>query len=229
MNRIVENITYVRHRIEKAALATHRDPHTIKLLAVSKTQPAENIRQAFTAGLQAFGENYLQEALDKMQLLDDLIIEWHFIGPAQSNKTKQIAEQFTWVHSLDRIKIAERLNSQRPASLAPLNVCIQVNLNNESSKSGISPREVKALAKAILPLKRLKLRGLMAIPAPTQDILLQHKNFRALKEILLELHTLNSKIDTLSMGMSEDLEAAIAEGASIVRIGTAIFGARHIG
>ncbi len=204
----------------------HRDPASVGLLAVSKTQPAAAIRDAFAAGLRDFGENYLQEALDKQAELDDLPLTWHFIGPIQSNKTKAIAEHFDWVHSVDRLKIAQRLSDQRPATLPPLNVCLQVNVSGEASKSGCAPQEVQQLARAITALPRLRLRGLMCIPAPSEDPAEQRAAFARLRQLRDELAL---DLDTLSMGMSQDLEAAIAEGATWVRIGTALFGARDHG
>lgn len=196
------------------------------LLAVSKTQPAEAIREAFDAGLRDFGENYLQEALEKQADLADLPLRWHFIGPIQSNKTKAIAEHFDWVHSVDRLKIAQRLSEQRPDALGPLNICIQVNVSGEASKSGCSPEAVAALAETIATLPRLRLRGLMTIPAPTENPVEQRQAFARLRRLK---ETLGADLDTLSMGMSQDLEAAIAEGATWVRIGTALFGAREYG
>ncbi|PZQ36493.1 MAG: YggS family pyridoxal phosphate-dependent enzyme, partial [Ectopseudomonas oleovorans] len=198
----------------------------IGLLAVSKTKPAEAIREAHAAGLRDFGENYLQEALEKQTQLADLPLIWHFIGPIQSNKTRPIAEHFDWVHSVDRLKIAQRLSEQRPAHLPALNICLQVNISGEDSKSGCSPEELTALARAVVALPNLRLRGLMAIPEPTDDVAAQHAAFARLRQLRDEL-ALN--LDTLSMGMSHDLEAAIAEGATWVRIGTALFGARDYG
>ena len=203
-----------------------REPATVGLLAVSKTQPAAAIRDAFAAGLRDFGENYLQEALEKQAALTDLPLIWHFIGPIQSNKTRPIAEHFDWVHSVDRLKIAQRLSDQRPAHLPALNICLQVNVSGEDSKSGCSPEELTALARAVVALPNLRLRGLMAIPEPTDDVAAQHAAFARLRQLRDEL-ALN--LDTLSMGMSHDLEAAIAEGATWVRIGTALFGARDYG
>ncbi|MCP1724003.1 pyridoxal phosphate enzyme (YggS family) [Pseudomonas citronellolis] len=193
---------------------------------MSKTKPAADIREAHAAGLDDFGENYLQEALGKQVELADLALTWHFIGPIQSNKTRPIAEHFHWVHSVDRLKVAERLSAQRPAHLPPLNVCLQVNVSGEASKSGCAPEELPALARAVAALPNLKLRGLMAIPEPTEDVAAQRAAFARLRELLTAL---NLGLDTLSMGMSHDLEAAIAEGATWVRIGTALFGARDYG
>ena len=223
MSTIAENIAKVGVRIREAAQASQRDCASIGLLAVSKTKPAAAIRQAYAAGVQNFGENYLQEALDKQSELHDLEVTWHFIGPIQSNKTKPIAEHFDWVHSVDRLKIAERLSAQRPAHLPPLNICLQVNVSGEASKSGCSPDQLSALAHAVSQLPNLKLRGLMAIPEPTDDPGEQRAAFARLRELQQQL---NLSLDTLSMGMSHDLEAAIAEGATWVRIGTALFGAR---
>ncbi|MCP1648825.1 pyridoxal phosphate enzyme (YggS family) [Pseudomonas nitroreducens] len=193
---------------------------------MSKTKPAAAIREAYAEGLADFGENYLQEALLKQAELVDLPLTWHFIGPIQSNKTRPIAEHFGWVHSVDRLKVAQRLSEQRPANLPPLNVLLQVNVSGEDSKSGCSPEELPALAQAVAQLPRLKLRGLMAIPEPTEDIAVQHAAFARLRELM---QALNLGLDTLSMGMSHDLEAAIGEGATWVRIGTALFGARDYG
>ncbi|MBE7374987.1 YggS family pyridoxal phosphate-dependent enzyme [Pseudomonas lopnurensis] len=226
MSTIEKNIAKVAARIREAAQAAQREPAGVGLLAVSKTQPAAAIREAFAAGLRDFGENYLQEALDKQAELADLALTWHFIGPIQSNKTKPIAEHFAWVHSVDRLKIAQRLSDQRPAELPPLNVCLQVNVSGEASKSGCAPEALKPLAQAIAALPRLRLRGLMCIPAPSDDPAEQHAAFARLRALRDEL---GLDLDTLSMGMSQDLEAAIAEGATWVRIGTALFGARDYG
>ncbi len=223
MSTIAENIAKVGERIREAAQASQRDFATIGLLAVSKTKPPQAIREACAAGLHDFGENYLQEALSKQAELSDLPLIWHFIGPIQSNKTKAIAEHFSWVHSVERLKIAQRLSEQRPAQLPPLNICLQVNVSGEASKSGCAPEDLPALAAAVAKLPRLKLRGLMAIPEPTDDLAAQHAAFAQVRELQASL---NLDLDTLSMGMSHDLEAAIAEGASWVRIGTALFGAR---
>jgi pyridoxal phosphate enzyme (YggS family) len=223
MSTIAENIAKVGVRIREAAQASQRDCATVGLLAVSKTKPAAAIRQAFAAGTRDFGENYLQEALEKQAELSDLPLTWHFIGPIQSNKTKPIAEHFAWVHSVDRLKIAQRLSDQRPAHLPALNICLQVNVSGEASKSGCNPDELPALAQAVTQLPNLRLRGLMTIPEPTDDPCEQRAAFARLRELQ---HGLNLDLDTLSMGMSHDLEAAIAEGATWVRIGTALFGAR---
>ena len=226
MSTIANNIAKVAARIREAAQAAARNPDQVHLLAGSKTQPAEAIRQACQAGLHDFGENYLQEALEKQADLADLPLTWHFIGPIQSNKTKAIAEHFDWVHSVDRLKIAQRLSDQRPESLPPLNICLQVNVSGEASKSGCEPQDVPQLAQAIAALPRLRLRGLMAIPEPTDDPTEQRAAFARLRHLQAELQM---DLDTLSMGMSQDLEAAIAEGATWVRIGTALFGARDYG
>lgn len=226
MSTIAENIAKVGARIREAAQASQRNLQDIGLLAVSKTKPADAVREAHAAGLRDFGENYLQEALEKQAALSDLPLIWHFIGPIQSNKTRPIAEHFDWVHSVDRLKIAQRLSDQRPAHLPALNICLQVNVSLEASKSGCSPEELPELARAISALPNLRLRGLMAIPEATDDIAAQHTAFARLRQLRDDL-ALN--LDTLSMGMSHDLEAAIAEGATWVRIGTALFGARDYG
>ncbi|RMP47560.1 hypothetical protein ALQ26_02454 [Pseudomonas amygdali pv. lachrymans] len=226
MSTIAANISTLEQRIRDAALAANREPASVGLLAVSKTKPAGDLREAYTAGLRNFGENYLQEALGKQLELSDLPLCWHFIGPIQSNKTRAIAENFSWVHSVDRLKIAQRLSEQRPEALEPLNICIQVNVSGEASKSGCSPQDLPALAAAIIALPRLKLRGLMAIPEPTDNPAAQHASFAAVRTLQEQL---NLALDTLSMGMSHDLEAAIAQGATWVRIGTALFGARDYG
>ena len=226
MSTIADNIGLVSQRIRAAADAVQRDASSIHLLAVSKTKPARAVREAYAAGLRDFGENYLQEALGKQADLTDLPLSWHFIGPIQSNKTRAIAEHFAWVHSVDRLKIAQRLSEQRPADLPPLNICIQVNVSGEASKSGCTPADLPALATAISALPRLKLRGLMAIPEPTEDRAEQDAAFATVRDLQASL---NLPLDTLSMGMSHDLESAIAQGATWVRIGTALFGARDYG
>ena len=223
MSTIAENIAKVGERIRAAAQASGRDLDHIGLLAVSKTKPAAAVREAYAAGIRDFGENYLQEALEKQAELSELPLIWHFIGPIQSNKTKPIAEHFAWVHSVDRLKIAQRLSEQRPTDLPPLNICLQVNVSAEDSKSGCAPAELAALAKAVSQLPNLRLRGLMAIPEPTDDVAAQRAAFARLRELRGGLPL---PLDTLSMGMSHDLDAAIAEGATWVRIGTALFGAR---
>ncbi len=223
MATISDNLQVVRERIARAARAAGRDPVSVTLLAVSKSQPVARIEEAHAAGHKAFGENYVQEALEKMDALPGL--EWHLIGPLQSNKTRMAAERFGWVHTLEREKIARRLSEQRPAGLPPLNVLIQVNVSGEATKSGVADEAIAALARAIAPLPRLRLRGLMAVPEPTLDVALQGKRFRTVKAAFENLKD-EFGLDTLSMGMSDDMEAAIAEGATLVRIGTAIFGTR---
>jgi pyridoxal phosphate enzyme (YggS family) len=201
---------------------------SVTLLAVTKTFGPQAVRDAFAAGQRAFGENYVQEAAEKMHALADLRgqIEWHLIGPLQSNKARIVAAQFDWVHSIDRLKLAERLSAARPAELAPLQVCLQVNISGESTKSGVAPADTLALAQAVAALPRLHLRGLMAIPEPAGDFDAQRVPHRALARLLFELNAAGLALDTLSIGMSTDLEAAIAEGATIVRVGSAIFGER---
>lgn len=226
MSTIAGNIAQVEARIRAAAEAVQRDVTSIHLLAVSKTKPAAALREAYAAGIRDFGENYLQEARAKQVELTDLPLCWHFIGPIQSNKTREIAEHFAWVHSVDRLKIAQRLSEQRPADLPPLNICIQVNVSGEASKSGCTPEDLPALTAAIQALPRLTLRGLMAIPEPTEVRAEQDAAFAKVRSLQ---HSLNMGLDTLSMGMSHDLESAIAQGATWVRIGTALFGARDYG
>lgn len=198
----------------------------MRLLAVSKTWPAERVREAAAAGQQAFGENYVQEGVVKVEALAGLGLEWHFIGPLQSNKTRLVANSFAWVHSIDRLKIAERLSEQRDVHLPPLEVCIQVNVSGEESKSGVAPDDLPDLARAVAALPRLRLRGLMAIPEPTSDVALLRARFACLRQLRDQLNAGGLQLDTLSMGMSDDLEAAIAEGATMVRVGKAIFGSR---
>lgn len=226
MSTIADNLSTLAARISAAAEAAARSPSAIRLLAVSKTKPAAAVREAFAAGVCDVGENYLQEALNKQGELTDLPLTWHFIGPIQSNKTRAIAEHFDWVHSVDRLKIAQRLSEQRPEGLEALNICLQVNVSGEASKSGCTPEELPALATAIAALPRLKLRGLMAIPEPTDDRAAQEAAFAQVRQLQ---DSLGLGLDTLSMGMSHDLEAAIAQGATWVRIGTALFGARDYG
>lgn len=236
MNSIVLNLMQVRERIELAALAAKREPEEIELLAVSKTFSASAVEEAMHAGQSAFGENYVQEAVEKIQKLAKLRpwLVWHFIGPLQSNKTREVAEHFDWVHSVDRLKIAERLSAQRGEfpDLAPLQVCAQFNVSEEGSKSGVSLAEVEALCNAITSLPNLVLRGLMAIPAPSPNIEQQRQAFAAVRECFLQIQEAHAGelgyqfFDTLSMGMSDDLEAAILEGSTMVRVGTAIFGKR---
>lgn len=226
MSTLADNLHAIRTRIDGAAKASHRDPASVQLLAVSKTKPASAIADLYRAGVRDFGENYLQEALTKQTELSDLPLIWHFIGPIQSNKTKAIAEHFDWVHSVDRLKIAQRLSEQRPTGLPPLNICLQVNVSGEDSKSGCTPEQLPALAQAVAALPNLRLRGLMAIPEPTDDPAAQHAAFARLRQLQ---EALGLGLDSLSMGMSHDLEAAIAQGATWVRIGTALFGARDYG
>ncbi|MES2026068.1 MAG: YggS family pyridoxal phosphate-dependent enzyme [Pseudomonadota bacterium] len=230
MSVIRQNLQAVRQRITDAANSAQRDVHGVELLAVSKTFGADAVIAAAEAGQAAFGENYLQEALEKIAAVQatrpDLELEWHFIGPIQSNKTRPIAEHFDWVHSVDREKIAHRLSEQRPADLPPLNICLQVNISGEASKSGVLPTDVIAVAQAIAALPRLRLRGLMAIPEAEGDAEQQRAPFRQLHALFDQLRAEGLALDTLSMGMSGDMAAAIAEGATIVRIGSAIFGTR---
>ena len=227
MRAIPDNLQAVKDRIAGAARAAGREPVAVTLLAVSKTHAPALIEQAFGAGQRAFGENYVQEALDKMGALARLPIEWHLVGPLQSNKTRAAAERFQWVHTLDREKIARRLSEQRPEAMPPLDVLVQVNASGEASKSGVAPREAAALAKAVAALPRLRLRGLMAVPEPTDDERLQRARFREVRELYESLRREGLALDTLSMGMTADMEAAIAEGSTMVRIGTAIFGERQ--
>ena len=230
MASIPQKLHEVNLRIGAACAAAGRGVQGVTLLAVSKTQPAAAVREAAAAGQRDFGENYVQEALAKIEALADLRpqLVWHLIGPLQSNKTRVVAEAFDWVHSVDRLKIAQRLAEQRPAGLPPLQLCLQVNISGEGSKSGVPPAEVPALARAVaaLPRERVALRGLMAIPEAAGDFAAQRAPHRALRELLEQLNRGGLALDTLSMGMSADLEAAVAEGATLVRIGTAIFGAR---
>ena len=234
MHRIDDTLTQVKNQIHSAARAHHRNNDEITLLAVSKKQDAEKLRSAYTAGQRHFGENYLQEALDKQAELKELDIAWHFIGPIQSNKTRAIAEHFDWVHSVDRLKIAQRLSLQRSEYIhaqpeqdhQALNICLQVNLDGETSKAGIPESEIRELALACSVLPRVKVRGLMAIPAPRDNFNEQRQVFARLRNALSSLKNELPELDTLSMGMSADMEAAVAEGATIVRVGTAIFGAR---
>ena len=228
MAMIADNLQQVHRRLTLACEAAARPVESVTLLAVSKTFGAAVVREAFAAGERRFGENYVQEGIDKIAALTDLRhqLEWHLIGPLQSNKTRIVAEQFDWVHSVDRLKLAQRLSDQRPAHLPPLQICLQVNISGEASKSGLAPAEVAAVAQAVATLPRLRLRGLMAIPEPAATFSAQRPPHRALHELLVRLNTLGLALDTLSMGMSADLEAAVAEGATIVRVGTAIFGTR---
>lgn len=226
MTTIALALQAVKERIAACAKEARRSPREIQLVAVSKTFPASKIEEAYRAGQTSFGENYAQEGLEKILALKNLPLEWHFIGPIQGNKTRVIAEHFSWVHGMERSKIAERLSQARPANLPPLQVCIQVNISGEASKSGIAPEDLPALAKYVQTLPRLQLRGLMAIPQPTSDFELQRRRFRQLRELKDLLAAQGILLDTLSMGMSQDLEAAILEGATMVRVGTAIFGER---
>ena len=230
MNTVIGKLEQVRSRIEAACIAVGRPVSGVTLLAVSKTQPDAAVRDAFAAGQRAFGENYVQEALDKIAATADLRsqIEWHLIGPLQSNKTRPVAAAFDWVQSVDRIKIAQRLSEQRPPELLPLQICLQVNISAEASKSGLVPAEVLVVALAVAALPRLRLRGLMAIPEPAGDFAAQRAPHRDLRELMGALNDRGLGLDTLSMGMSADLEAAVAEGATIVRVGTAIFGGRGL-
>ncbi len=224
---IAKNIAKLIDRIRIAAQKYQRKADDISVLAVSKTRSANAIRLAAGAGITDIGENYLQEALEKKRLLEDLDLRWHFIGPIQSNKTRTIAEHFDWVHSVDREKIARRLNEQRPAHLPALQICLQVNISGEDSKSGVSVEQLPDLVRSVQAMDRLSLRGLMAIPAACDNESTQRAKFRELYDLLQAMRVLAPQLDTLSMGMSDDLEAAIAEGATIVRIGTDIFGARN--
>jgi pyridoxal phosphate enzyme (YggS family) len=228
MASIASKLQQVLHRIDDACAQAARPVQSVTLLAVSKTFGPDAVRAAHAAGQHAFGENYVQEALAKIDALADLRerIEWHLIGPLQSNKTREVAAAFDWVHTVDRLKIAERLSAQRPAHRPPLSVCVQVNVSGESSKSGVAPAEVAALAQAVAALPNLRLRGLMSIPEPAEGLAAQREPHRRLRELFDALRAQGLALDTLSMGMSADLEAAVLEGATIVRVGTAIFGAR---
>ena len=226
MSSPAENLTTVLTRIRQAERRFQRLPGSVTLLAVSKGQPTESIAAIAAAGQRCFGESYLQEALPKQESLRQFDLEWHFIGPIQANKTRGIATHFNWVHSVDRLKIAQRLSEQRPPQLPPLNVCLEVNISQESSKHGLSPAELQAVAHAVAGLPRLRLRGLMAVPAPCEEFMAQCHQLARLQTLQEELIAAGLDLDTLSMGMSADLEAAIAEGATLVRVGTAIFGPR---
>ncbi|MGQ9686313.1 MAG: YggS family pyridoxal phosphate-dependent enzyme [Thiobacillaceae bacterium] len=226
MGTIAAALQAVRGRIAAACAEAGRDPRSVTLLAVSKTFPAERIREAWAAGQRAFGESYVQEALAKQAELNDLPIEWHYIGPLQRNKTRAVAEHFAWVHSIDRADIAERLSRQRPETLPALQVCVQVNVGNEATKRGVCVADALPLARYVAELPRLALRGFMTIPPATDDPRIQRAHFRVLAEVLEKARDGGLAVDCLSMGMSQDLEAAIAEGATIVRVGTALFGAR---
>ena len=226
MPKILHNLQIIGSEITQSCEAASRQSEDVQLLAVSKRHSADAIREAYAAGQRAFGENYVQEMLEKSQQLAELDIEWHFIGPLQSNKTKGVAMAASWVHTVDRLKIARRLSEQRPADLPPLNICLQVNVNKEASKSGATLEEVNELVEAVAQLPNLKLRGLMAIPESITDVKKQRANFALLANAQAVLNDAGYSLDTLSMGMSGDMNAAIAEGATIVRIGTAIFGNR---
>jgi hypothetical protein len=231
MSTISDSLHDVQATIRAAAVAAGRAPESVQLLAVSKTFGPDAVLEAMQAGQRAFGENYLQEALDKIEAVakaaPGVPIEWHFIGPIQSNKTRPIATHFAWVHAVDRLKVAQRLSEQRPAELGPLNICLQVNVSGEATKSGITEAELPELARAVAALPNLRLRGLMAIPEPEADPAKQRAPFSRLRELAEKLRADGIALDTLSMGMSADLPAAVAEGATIVRIGSAIFGARN--
>jgi pyridoxal phosphate enzyme (YggS family) len=226
MTSISDNLQAVKSRIAAACRAAGRDPDEVKLLAVAKTWPAEAVRQAAACGQQAFGESYVQEAVAKVAALAGLGLDWHFIGPLQSNKTRPVAETFAWVHSVDRLKLAERLSAQRPDGMPPLQVCVQVNVSGEESKSGCAMAEAPELCQAVAVLPKLKLRGLMAIPEPAKKSVVATRHFEDVRELRDRLNKEGMQLDTLSMGMSDDLEAAIMAGATIVRVGTAIFGER---
>lgn len=227
MTQLAQALQQVRSKLDAAAQAAGRPVQDVLLLAVSKTFPAEAIREVYAAGQRAFGENYVQELQSKCQQLADLAIEWHFIGPLQSNKSRIVAELAHWVHSVDRLKIAERLSAQRPATLPPLNVCIQVNVSGEDSKSGCAPQDAPALLRAVAALPGLRVRGLMCIPEPTPDPALLAARFAVLRQLQQQMAAEGMVLDTLSMGMSADMAQAVAAGSSMVRVGTAIFGARH--
>ena len=226
MTTIAANLQAIKQRIATACAIAGRAPDEVTLLAVSKTWPAERLIEAARSGQRAFGENYLQEAEVKITALGRLKLEWHFIGPLQNNKSRAVAEKFDWLHTLDRLKLAERLSTQRPTSLPPLQTCIQVNVSGEQSKSGCAPEDVATLAQAVAKLPGLKLRGLMAIPESSENSELLSSRFAMLRQLRDQLNNDGFALDTLSMGMSHDLEAAILEGATIVRVGTAIFGER---
>ena len=223
---IPAQLRQVQERIQQACVTAARDPVSVRLLAVSKTFPASQVAEAFAAGQTAFGENYIQEAVEKITALAHLSLEWHCIGPIQSNKTRLVAEHFDWVHSVDRLKIAQRLSEQRPDTLAPLNVCLQINIDGGPTKSGVAPQEALALAQAVAQLPRLRLRGIMTIPEPSEDFASASKAHREARALFDALCQSGLALDTLSMGMSADLEAAISEGSTMVRVGSAIFGGR---
>ena len=223
---IPAQLRQVQERIQQACVTAARDPLSVRLLAVSKTFPASQVAEAFAAGQTAFGENYIQEAVEKITALAHLSLEWHCIGPIQSNKTRLVAEHFDWVHSVDRLKIAQRLSEQRPDTLAPLNVCLQINIDGGPTKSGVAPQEALALAQAVAQLPRLRLRGIMTIPEPSENFASASKAHREARALFDALCQSGLALDTLSMGMSADLEAAISEGSTMVRVGSAIFGGR---
>ncbi|QKN83947.1 YggS family pyridoxal phosphate-dependent enzyme [Scandinavium goeteborgense] len=230
MNDIAHNLTQVRDKISAAVALCGRAPEEVTLLAVSKTKPASAIEEAIAAGQRAFGENYVQEGIEKVRYFQEAgqkDLQWHFIGPLQSNKSRLVAEHFDWCHTVDRLRIASRLSEQRPAHLPPLNVLIQVNISDESSKSGIAPEEIDALAAEVAALPGLSLRGLMAIPAPESEYVRQFAVAQQMAVAFARLKTRYPSVDTLSLGMSDDMDAAIAAGSTMVRIGTAIFGARN--
>lgn len=223
---IADNLQRIRSRIAHACQQAHRAPESVALLAVSKTFGADAMVQAHAAGQAAFGENYIQEAVEKIQVLRNLPLQWHCIGPIQSNKTRLVAEHFDWVHTIDRLKIAQRLDEQRPAHLAPLQVCIQVNVDGGPTKSGVAPGEAMELVQAVAKLPRLRVRGIMCIPEPTPDFIASCAVFTRARALFDQLNLAGMALDVLSMGMSDDLEAAIASGSTMVRVGSAIFGAR---
>jgi hypothetical protein len=226
MTTIADNLLRIHSRIANACQRSAREPGSVTLLAVSKTFGADAVRQAYAVGQTAFGENYIQEAVEKITALAGLPLQWHCIGPIQSNKTRLVAEHFDWVHTVDRLKIAQRLSEQRPAHLAPLQVCIQVNVDGGPTKSGVMPSDALALAQAVATLPRLRLRGLMCIPEPASDFVAACAVFSWAKALFDQINTSGIALDTLSMGMSDDLEAAIASGSTLVRVGSAIFGSR---
>ncbi len=231
MSTIAEKLQAVDHSIAAAAQEAARSRSSVRLLAVSKTFPASAVLEALRAGPRAFGENYLQEGVEKVAEVAAAApgeaLEWHFIGPIQSNKTRPIASHFDWVHTVERLKVAQRLSEQRPAGLAPLNICLQVNISGEASKSGVTPEALPELARQVAALPNLRLRGLMAIPEPSEDFAAQRAAFAAVRALFDALRADGFDLDTLSMGMSADLRAAVIEGATIVRVGSAIFGSRN--
>ncbi len=226
MTMIASNLQQLRARMMRACTQAGRAPESVSLLAVSKTFGADAVRQAYAEGQTAFGENYIQEAVDKITTLNDLPLQWHCIGPIQSNKTRLVAQHFDWVHTVDRLKIAQRLSEQRPSSLAPLQVCIQVNVDGGPTKSGVAPDEALALARAVAALPQLQLRGLMCIPEPAPDFVAACAVFARARALFDAINAAGVPLDTLSMGMSADLEAAVASGSTLVRVGSAIFGGR---